>query len=209
MIKATYATTYLKAFGTGLLWNHEGYYLGNNTFTPLSSHLNTSANSKIFIHPTDPCIHDLRNCSQLVSANASPHPSGLIDYYFETARTLADLTVTQTTLHCTNLQWVIPHGGGAFPAVEDRFIASQPPAAQAECRVAYASRLFWDVAGPVFSHQVLGLLGHGVPTKQLVYGSDFSYAPSFTYDVEIVAVGNSSLLSREEKIGLFAGNGVF
>ncbi|KAK3676195.1 hypothetical protein LTR78_003945 [Recurvomyces mirabilis] len=200
--------THKQPFGTGLLSNHEGYYLGNHTFTPLFSHLNISANNKVFIHPTDPCIHDPQNSSQLLSANPSPYPSGLIEYYFETARTLADLTVTQTILNFTNLQWIVPHGGGAFPAVEDRFITSQPPAVQAGSRAAYASRCFWDVAGPVFPHQVLGLLGYGVPTKRLVYGSDFPYAPSFTYAAEIAAVRNSSLLSAEEKIGLFAGNSV-
>ena len=33
------------------------------------------------------------------------------------------------------------------------------------------SSFFWDVAGPVFPHQVLGLLGYGVPASQLLYGS--------------------------------------
>ena len=95
----------------------------------------------------------------------------MIEYYFETARTLADLTITQTILNFTNLQWIIPHGGGAFPAIEDRFITSQPPVALAGSKAAFASGFFWDVAGPVFPHQVLGLLGYGIPAKQLVYGS--------------------------------------
>jgi len=82
-----------------------------------------------------------------------------------------DLTLTQTITNFTSLKWILPHVGGAFPAIEDRFLTSQPAELQTKNRAAYATRLFWDVAGPVFPRQVLGLLGYGVPTKQLLYGS--------------------------------------
>ena len=32
-------------------------------------------------------------------------------------------------------------------------------------------RFFWDAAGPVFPHQVQGLLGYGVTIEWVVYGS--------------------------------------
>jgi len=35
---------------------------------------------------------------------------------------------------------------------------------------------------------------------------DFPYAPSFTYEYEIAAIGNASFLSADEKARLFAGN---
>ena len=38
-------------------------------------------------------------------------------------------------------------------------------------RMLTTSSFFWDAAGPVFPHQTQGLLGYGVPTSQLVYGS--------------------------------------
>lgn len=82
-----------------------------------------------------------------------------------------DLTVTQTLANFTALKWLVPHAGGAFPSIIDRFLASQPGDVQARSRAAYATRLFWDVAGPVFPRQVLGLLGYGVPVRQVVYGS--------------------------------------
>ena len=82
-----------------------------------------------------------------------------------------DLTVTQTLANFTALKWLVPHAGGAFPSIIDRFLTSQPPDVQARSRAAYATRLWWDVAGPVFPRQVLGLLGYGVPVRQVVYGS--------------------------------------
>jgi len=82
-----------------------------------------------------------------------------------------DLTITQTLANFTALKWLVPHAGGAFPSIIDRFLTSQPPDVQARSRAAYATRLWWDVAGPVFPRQVLGLLGYGVPVRQVVYGS--------------------------------------
>lgn len=37
-----------------------------------------------------------------------------------------DLTLTQTIHNFTNIHYVIPHVGGAFPAIEDRFLKSFP-----------------------------------------------------------------------------------
>lgn len=82
-----------------------------------------------------------------------------------------DLTVTQTLIDFTALKWVVPHAGGAFPSIIDRFLSSQPVEVQARSRAVYATRVFWDVAGPVFPRQVLGLLGYELPVRQLVYGS--------------------------------------
>jgi hypothetical protein len=82
-----------------------------------------------------------------------------------------DLTVTQTLANFTALKWIVPHGGGSFPSVIDRFLTSQPAEVQARSRAAYATRLFWDLAGPVFPRQIGGLLGFGVEVGQVVYGS--------------------------------------
>ena len=40
-------------------------------------------------------------------------------------------------------------------------------------------RVFYDSAGPVFYNQVKGLLGYGVPSTQLVLGTDYPYVPPF------------------------------
>jgi hypothetical protein len=82
-----------------------------------------------------------------------------------------DLTITQTLANFTALKWVVPHAGGAFPSIIDRFLTSQPVEVQGRSRAAYATRLWWDVAGPVFPRQIGGLLGYDVPVGQIVYGS--------------------------------------
>lgn len=82
-----------------------------------------------------------------------------------------DLTLTQNVVNSTSPKWLVPHAGGAFPAIEDRFLTSQPAELQERNRRAFGTRSWWDVAGPVFPRQVRGLLGYGVPVGRLVYVS--------------------------------------
>lgn len=172
IIEVSYALGHLNASGINLQSNHEGSYLGNRAFKPLFTHLNNSRSSStpIFVHPAAPCLHSPNN-GTLTSANPTLYPEGLVEFYFETARTFMDLTLTQTIVNFTKLRWIVPHGGGAFPAIEDRFLTAQSADLRARSREAFATRLFWDVAGPVFPRQIWGLLGYRVPVSQLLYGS--------------------------------------
>ena len=99
-----------------------------------------------------------------------------------------DLTVTQTIHNFTNINYVIPHAGGSFPSVIDRFIKSYP-AIDASSKAIYKTRFvfplivfnvlflngffrfWWDSAGPTYFAQVKGLLGYDIPTSQLLFGT--------------------------------------
>ncbi|TKA53781.1 hypothetical protein B0A55_12105 [Friedmanniomyces simplex] len=191
-----YAREKLGAAGTCLLTNHEGYYLGNHAFTPLFANLDSrnSSHEAIFVHPTGPCLHTANG--SLLDANPMVYPEGLVESYCETTRTFMDLTISQTIVNFTSLHWIVPHGGGSFPSIEDRFITSQPPALLAASKAAHSTRFFWDVAGPVFPHQIQGLLGYG----------DYPCASAFSYGFEVEAVENATFLTADEKAGLFESN---
>ena len=81
-----------------------------------------------------------------------------------------DLTLTQTILNFTSLNFVIPHVGGAFPAIEDRFIKSSP-ALEDRAKEVYKTRFWWDSAGPTYFAQIKGLLGYDEPAGQLLFGT--------------------------------------
>ena len=53
-----YALRQLGAAGVGLLSNHEGYYLGNQAFSPYFTALNSSGLEKVvlLVHPTNPTL---------------------------------------------------------------------------------------------------------------------------------------------------------
>lgn len=80
------------------------------------------------------------------------------------------------------------------------------PAIDAATRAAFNTRCWWDSAGPTYYHQVAGLLGYDIPKSQLLFGTDFPYAPIFTQAASLAAVKNSPLLSAAEKQAVFVDN---
>jgi predicted TIM-barrel fold metal-dependent hydrolase len=203
--EAEYALDTLGAAGLALFSNFEGLYLGSPSFTPFFSAMNERSGRQIlYIHPTTPYLR-LNNSSTLIEANPTIYPTGNIEFYFETARVLSDLAITQTLLNFTNLNYIIPHVGGAFPSVADRLLKSYPAAYNGTMEV-FRTRVFWDSAGPTFEHQVGGLLAYDILAKQLLFGTDFPYAPGFTYGPSLLSVENSKWVTDEEREAIFRGN---
>ncbi|KAF8152564.1 hypothetical protein B0H34DRAFT_800966 [Crassisporium funariophilum] len=204
--EAEYAIKTLGAVGLALYSNFEGMYLGNPEFRPFFEAvdgLETGSGRKIlFVHPGDPF---LKVGAQFVEANPTLYPSGIVEFYFETARTIMDLTVSQTIHNFTNIDFVFPHVGGAFPSIIDRFLKSSPTIYNASMTI-YQTRFWWDSAGPTYFHQVSGLLGYDIPESQLLFGTDFPYAPPFTQGPSLAALENTPLLTVDEKMMVLASN---
>lgn len=176
--EAKYCLDTLGGVGVTTTTNHEGYYLGNPKITPFFQYLNTrSGKTIVYIHPTAPY---LREGGQFIEANPTVYETGLVEFYFETARCLMDLTYSQTLQNFTNIQYISAHVGGAFPSILDRMIKSEPQLI-ASSEAIYSSRIWWDSAGPTYPNQVKGLVGYGIPNSQLVFGTDYPYAPSVSY----------------------------
>ncbi|KDR76426.1 hypothetical protein GALMADRAFT_246767 [Galerina marginata CBS 339.88] len=201
--EAQYAINELGAVGIWVQSNVEGKYLGDVSFTPFFQAMNSWGGRQIlYIHPAVPV---LQYHNQLIEANPTPYITGKIEFYFETARTLMDLTLTQTIHNFTNIHYVIPHVGGAFPSTVDRILKSYPTLYDSSFQI-YNTRFWWDSAGPTYFHQVSGLLGMGVPKTQLLYGTDFPYAPLAPQAPSLAAVKNSPLFTAAEKTAIFRTN---
>ncbi|KAJ6192655.1 hypothetical protein J3E72DRAFT_389601 [Bipolaris maydis] len=201
--EATYALDTLGAAGIALYSNFEGRYLGDAAFKPFFEAMNArGSNQIIYVHPTTPYI---RLNGTLIEANPTVYPTGNIEFYFETARMLGDLAVTQTLLNFTNINYIIPHVGGAFPSVTDRLLKSFPAIYDRTMDV-LKTRFFWDSAGPTYFHQVGGLLAYDIPTTNLFFGTDFPYAPIFTYGPSLVGIQTSPFVTDAERLGIFASN---
>jgi predicted TIM-barrel fold metal-dependent hydrolase len=201
--EAEYALDTLGATGIVLFSNFEGRYLGDVSFVPFFEAMNKRGKGQIiYIHPTTPY---LRLNGSLIEANPTIYPTGNIEFYFETARVLSDLAVTQTLLNSTNINYIIPHVGGAFPSVADRLLKSYPAIYNRTMEV-LKTRVYWDSAGPTYEHQVAGLLAYDVPATQLLFGTDYPYAPIFTYGPSLAGVENSRWVTDAERPGIFAEN---
>lgn len=84
-----------------------------------------------------------------------------------------DLLVSNTLQNYTNIRYQLPHTGGSFPSILDRFLVTFPALLPQTSQIyaLLAQRIWYDTAGPTFPHQVQGLLAYGVGKEQLVYGS--------------------------------------
>jgi predicted TIM-barrel fold metal-dependent hydrolase len=201
--EATYALDTLGATGIALFSNFEGRYLGDPVFRPFFDAMDSIGGDQIlYIHPTTPF---LRLNNSLIEANPTIYPTGNIEFYFETARVLSDLSITQTLRNFTNLNYIVPHVGGAFPSVADRLLKSYPAIYNSTMEV-LRTRVYWDSAGPTYEHQVGGLLAYDISARQLLFGTDFPYAPIFTYVGSLEGVRRSRWVSGGERVGIFSGN---
>ncbi|KAB5531275.1 hypothetical protein GE09DRAFT_1146520 [Coniochaeta sp. 2T2.1] len=205
IIELKHALGSLNARGVGLLTNHEGIYPGNPSLKLFFSALNDTKGGPhvVFVHPAIPYLRGSNG--SLIEANPTVYPSGLVEFYFETARAIMDLTASQTLTNFTNIRYGFTHGGGAFPSIEDRFLKSFG-ALEGAAKEAYNSRVWFDSAGPTYFNQIKGLLGSGVPASQLTFGTDFPYAPAPIYGPSIAAVENASFLTDAEKRAVFRDN---
>lgn len=211
--EARYALDHLDAAGVGLLSNHEGYYFGDPQFQPFFSFLNNSmnhsANEIIFVHPNEPCMRISNENGSLIIANPTVYPDGLVELYFETARTFMDLTLASTLSTFSKLNFIVPHAGGSLPSIISRMLSSLSPAAFAAQLEVFKQRLWWDTAGPTFPYQVKGLLAYEVGMDKLVLGTDYPYVPEapvqvykgFADEVEEV-----DFLNATEKDGVYHRN---
>ncbi|KAG6825703.1 hypothetical protein H0H92_002761 [Tricholoma furcatifolium] len=203
IIEANYAIDVLGAAGVFLTSNFEGLYLGNPQFTPFFEAMNARSGPQIlYVHPGTPYLN-INN--QVVEANPTIYPTGDIEFFFETARTLLDLSLTQTIQNFTNMNYIIPHVGGAFPACADRILKSAPAIYNSSMEI-YQTRFWFDSAGPTYFHQVAGLLGYGIPASQLLFGTDYPYAPSYTQAASLAAVQDSTFIDDAIRTMLFYTN---
>jgi predicted TIM-barrel fold metal-dependent hydrolase len=211
--EARYALDHLGAVGIGLLSNHESHYLGNAQFQPLFTFLNSSTNDNdsqiIFVHPNEPCMRYPNDNGSLIIANPTVYADGLVELYFETARTFMDLTLTSTLSTFSRLKFIVPHAGGSFSSIISRMLSRLSPATFTAQLEVFKQRLWWDTAGPTFSYQVKGLLAYGIGTDKLVLGTDYPYVPGVpvqVYKTYADEVGEADFLNAMEKDGVYHGN---
>ncbi|MEV7075732.1 amidohydrolase family protein [Streptomyces sp. NPDC093990] len=171
LAEIAYAFDELGADGVVLETNTHGVYLGDPRLEPVFAEL-ARRDAVVLLHPTSPVCWEQ-------SALGRPRP--MVEFVFDTARTVTDLLFAGTLERHPELKVIVPHCGGALPVLADRingfmklFMPSEPGAPDA---VAQLRRLHYDLAGPAFPRQVPALLGLADPDR-LLYGSDYCWTPA-------------------------------
>lgn len=171
----------LGADGVVLMTNAQGKYL-RRELEPVFAELDRRR-AVVFLHPTSPVCWEQ-------SALGRPRP--MVEYIFDTARTVTDLLVSGVLERHPNLTVIVPHCGGALAVLADRinefmtqFLDSSRP--DAPDAIEQLRRLYYDIAGPAFPRQVPALL-ELVPPDQLLFGSDYCWTPAQVAGKHLAAV---------------------
>lgn len=157
----------LGADGVTVMSNAGGMYLGNAALTPLLVALDARS-AVVFVHPTSPPN------SGAVSLG---RPAPMIEFLFDTARTVIDLILLGVVDRFPNIRWVFTHGGGVLPLLADRvdFFRTQVGLGT-PTTPDVLQRLWFDLAGTPVPRQLPALLSTVGPDR-LVYGSDYCFTP--------------------------------
>ena len=160
----------LKLDGIGLMTHHGDVYLGDPRLDEVFDELNRRA-ATVFIHPTTPlCCGDA----------FLDYPRPALEFIFDTPRAVMNLIHSGTLDRCPDVNWIIPHGGGALPALSlrlDAVHALAPGRSRAQQpSAAYLGRFHYDLAGPRPDSALQALLGIADESR-LLYGSDWPFTP--------------------------------
>lgn len=172
--------------GAVLESNAHGMYLGNAEMNSIYSLLN-ERQAVLFIHPTTPA------CGE-ITALGRPRP--MIEFLFDTARTVTDLVLAGVHQRYPDMPIVIPHVGGVIPLIADRIQGfmrifgdpnSPPPDVHGALR-----QFYYDLAGDPFPRMLPALLGI-TDSDHVLYGTDYPWTPAPGVTKRIEAINADSL----------------
>lgn len=188
VLEAVRALDQLGAEGVTVMSNAGGMYLGDVALTPLLAALDARS-AVVLVHPTSPPN------SSAVSLGL---PAPMMEFLFDTARTVVNFILLGVVDRFPNIRWVFTHGGGVLPLLADRvdFFRSQvgfgTPTTPDVLR-----RLWFDLAGTPVPRQLPALLST-VGQDRLVYGSDYCFTPIAAVQEQIRALDSGAARSGFE-----------
>jgi len=193
-----YASTVLKVDGFALPTNARGVYLGDPQLDPILDLLN-QYKSVVDIHPNRP--------SKIPENVNNNMPIPLMEFLFDTTRTITNLIVNGVLTRYPDIKWVVPHAGSFLPLLADRLSAFlQYLPLQSDATVfAQLNHLYYDVAGFCVPRQ-LSVLLQITDTSHLLYGSDYPYTPTIGCSILADQLENTELLTAEDRQSIFRKN---
>jgi predicted TIM-barrel fold metal-dependent hydrolase len=181
-----YALDDLKADGIGLLTNYDGKYPGDPSFAPVFDELNRRK-AVVYFHPTEaPCCH----------AHNLAIPAATLEFPFDTTKAVTSLLFGGTFARCRDIRFIFSHAGGTIPFLAERiarlevrpeFRESVPDGVIFELK-----RLFFDTALSANQLAFSALLKL-VASEQVLFGSDYPFAPETTMAATVKGLANLGL----------------
>jgi predicted TIM-barrel fold metal-dependent hydrolase len=204
-----YAMEVLHADGFALPTNTRGIYLGNPCLDPILEELNRYQAVAV-LHPNTP--------GSVPENVVEGLPMPMMEFLFDTTRTVINLILKRTLRRFPNIKFVIPHAGAFLAILADRFgaalqmlptlfeINGQKRTDNVDI-FAGLNHLYYDVAGVCLPRQ-LGDLLQIIDVNHLFYGSDYPYTPEPACLVLADALDKTNLLTEEQRRSIYYDNAV-
>ncbi|KAJ5929039.1 hypothetical protein N7454_006887 [Penicillium verhagenii] len=178
-----YALDHLGAVGFQILTNSHGIYAGDPRFIKVFDKL-SERKATVFFHPTS-CHMQHPETASVIRVTPNPGvPSPLMEFMFDTTRSIASLITSGTVSRCPGITFLVCHCGATFPPIIariaefSRFLSiGGEPVSLEEIKDLLQTRFYIDLAGVPFPDQIHGML-RVVDTSRLLYGSDYPYTPA-------------------------------
>jgi predicted TIM-barrel fold metal-dependent hydrolase len=167
LTEIAYCLDRLGADGVMLFSNHAGIRLGDKRFHPILAELDRRA-AVVLLHPTSCAGHEDLSCGR---------PQPMIEFLFETARTVADFILTGAAERFGRIRLIVPHLGGVLPSLAERIELFCTIGGEPGHRTTVAEtlgRFYYDLAGTPSKHQVAALAAIAKPDR-LLYGSNYAW----------------------------------
>lgn len=183
--------------GIGLLTSYGDKYLGDPDFFPVMEALN-ARRAVVFVHPDKgPC-------------NSQPGlmPAATLDFPFDTTRCIASMLLSGVFQRYPDIRFIFSHAGGCVPFLAGRLARLERIPANAGLRdpgiIAQLSRQYFDTALSVNRYAFASLMEFADP-QNILFGSDYPFAPEDTTTESIRALGSLGL-SGEMHHAIARGN---
>jgi 6-methylsalicylate decarboxylase len=156
----------LHADGVVLMTNSTGRYLGDERMRPVLAELDRRR-AIAFLHPTTCAGHE---------ALALGHPRPMIEFLFDTARTVVDFVLSGAARRYPHIRVVVPHAGGVLPLLADRVELFRTISGNTDgpSVLELLRGFYYDLAGTPFERQLAALTSIAEP-DHLLYGSDYAW----------------------------------
>lgn len=186
--------------GFTLPTNSRGIYLGNPCLAPILEKLNEH-HSIVLIHPNAPAN---------IPAVSEEIPYPILEFFFDTTRTIINMLVNNVFEEYPNIRWIIPHAGAVLPMVVERVqnLTNKLNPTLSDNQVdlkAILKKIYFDLAGYCLPQQLPALTNYS-GFDHLLYASDATYTPRNQVKTLATALEETTLISAENKQRLFYSN---
>jgi predicted TIM-barrel fold metal-dependent hydrolase len=190
--EAEYALDTLNADGVVLLASAGDRFLGDQDFEELMAELDRRK-CVVFIHPN---IHSTSNNLPLNI------PGFFIEFMFDTTRAVTNLIFSGIMERYPNIKWILAHAGATVPYLAWRLsladILPDAPFSKSMPKgvLSYLKSLYYDTALSPSNYAMASLLQLVEPT-QILFGSDFPFAPKDLVAKEVRDINELSVFNDE------------